>query len=183
MTALLVRATPGMHFRGRNRDGQSSSPADGGNGNDNGAAGAAVVDEEALTPAMAESTRHQQHDENEEQQELVVQVPTNTSTTSTQSFVLPAIGWELSEEAIALRREAIHREVSMFEVHPLHYYIHVCIQSPSLLLFCTTLSTLFYFDIYFTRTGRKSSTCQLYPLFSIMPSSHCITNNRRCCDC
>ena len=113
MSSLLVRATPaGMHFRGRNRDGQGdvSSPADGGNGNDNGAAGA-VVDEEALTPAMVELTRHQQHNENEEQQELVVQVPTNTSTTSTQSFVLPAIGWELSEEAIALRREAIHREV------------------------------------------------------------------------
>jgi hypothetical protein len=98
-----------MHFRGRNRDGQSSSP-DGGN-NDNGNVAGAVVDEEALTPAMVELTRHQQHDENEEQQELVVQVPTNTSTTSTQSFVLPAIGWELSEEAIALRREAIHREV------------------------------------------------------------------------
>ena len=115
MSSLLVRATPaGMHFRGRNRDGQGdiSSPADdGGNGNDNGAAGA-VVDEEALTPAMVELTRHQQHNENEEQQELVVQVPTNTSTTSTtQSFVLPAITWELSEEAIALRREAIHREV------------------------------------------------------------------------
>jgi hypothetical protein len=103
----------GMHFRGRNRDGQgdvSSSP-DGGNGNDNGAG--TVVDEEALPPAMVvESTRQQLHDENEEQQELVVQVPTNTNTTyTTQSFALPAITWELSEEAIALRREAIHREV------------------------------------------------------------------------
>jgi hypothetical protein len=103
-----------MHFRGRNRDGQgdvSSSSDGGGNGNDNGAG--AVVDEEALTPAMVvESTRQQLHDENEEQQELVVQVPTNTNTTSTtQSFALPAITWELSEEAIALRREAIHREV------------------------------------------------------------------------
>ena len=99
-----------MHFRGRNRDGQEMPPPQGGNdGNDNGAG--AVVDEEALTHAMVvESTRQQQHDENEEQQELVVQVPTNTSTTSTtQSFVLPAITWELSEEAIALRREAIHR--------------------------------------------------------------------------
>ena len=108
------RAPPaGMHFRGRNRDGQGdASSSDGGNdGNDNGAG--AVVDEEALTHAMVvESTRQQQHYENEEQQEFVVQVPTNTSTTSTtQSFVLPAITWELSEEAIALRREAIHREV------------------------------------------------------------------------
>jgi hypothetical protein len=102
-----------MHFRGRNRDGQGdASSSDGGNGNINVAG--AVVDEEALTHAIdvESTTRQQLHDENEEQQELVVQVPTNTSTTSTnQSFVLPAITWELSEEAIALRREAIHREV------------------------------------------------------------------------
>jgi hypothetical protein len=107
-----LRATPaGMHFRGRNRDGQGdASSSDGGNINVAGA----VVDEEALTPAMVVelTSRQQQHDENEEQQELVVQVPTNTSTTSTtQSFALPGITWELSEEAIALRREAIHREV------------------------------------------------------------------------
>lgn len=113
MSSLLVRATPaGMHFRGRNRDGQgdvSSSPDGGIDDSDNGA-GCGVVDEEALTPAMVERTRH---DENEELQELVVQVPTITSTT-TQSFVLPQIGWELSEEAIALQREAIHREVSIW---------------------------------------------------------------------
>jgi hypothetical protein len=168
-----------MHFRGRNRDGQGdvSSPADGGNGNDNGAAGA-VVDEEALTPAMVELTRHQQHNENEEQQELVVQVPTNTSTTSTQSFVLPAIGWELSEEAIALRREAIHREVRFY----LLYYS--CIYPITFVIaFLYNVTNMFYFDLYFTRTGRKSSTCQLYPLFSFMSRSYCITNNRRCCDC
>ena len=98
-----------MHFRGRNRDGQGDASSSYG-----GSAGA-VVDEEALT-RMRWSSRINKtaavHDENEEQQELVVQVPTNTSTTSTtQSFVLPAITWELSEEAIALRREAIHREV------------------------------------------------------------------------
>ncbi len=119
--------------RHRTRDGQDdASPApssSNGNANDGG------VDEEAPNVGASSARRDvdgsnannnsststtgenlsagESHDG---EQELVVQVPNSwqQSARIPPSFVLPAVAWEPSEEAMALRREAIHREVRFF---------------------------------------------------------------------
>ena len=59
--------------------------------------------------------------------ELVVQVPNSWqhSASIPPSFVLPPMAWEQSEEATALRREAIHREVRYFGFKSISFILEV----------------------------------------------------------
>ena len=115
--------------RHRTRDGQEdASPApasSNGNANDEG------VDEEAPSSARRDVDRSNANnnsststtggnlstgESHDGEQELVVQVPNSwqQSASIPPSFVFPPMAWEPSEEATALRREAIHREVRRF---------------------------------------------------------------------
>ena len=119
--------------RRRTRDGQEdASPApasSNGNANDEG------VDEEAPNVDASSARRDVDRsnasnnsststtggnlftgESHDGEQELVVQVPNSwqQSASIPPSFVFPPMAWEPSEEATALRREAIHREVRCF---------------------------------------------------------------------
>jgi hypothetical protein len=73
--------------------------------------GSSNANDDSSSPVMA---RNVPSVESPEEHELVVQVPNSWQQSSggiPPSFVLPQTAWEPNEEATALRREAIHREV------------------------------------------------------------------------
>lgn len=74
----------------------------------------------------------------DEEQELVVQIPNgrsnNNSNSAPLSFVLPTIAWEPSEEATALRREAIHQELQRVQRANFIHFLVLCLVPTTLLL-------------------------------------------------
>lgn len=90
-----------------------------------------------LPIASSNQSTHASPATDDEEQELVVQVPTGHSggNSGTPSpFVLPTIAWEPTEEAMALRREAIHREVERVQRSNFVHFLFLCLVPTTLLL-------------------------------------------------
>ena len=144
--------------RHRNRDAEDSPPESAGNaggvdGGRSGESSSAMQNEDielqninshssnnnaTITDAAATTITAASPQTDEEVQELIGQLPNNTATNSAggppSPFVLPAVAWEPSEEATALRREAIHRELERVQRANFIHFLVLCLVPTTLLI-------------------------------------------------
>jgi len=124
---------PASSSLGGDEDGETESPFE----NDADASAGSTSDDLPVTNGNHSLNLSPPTDD--EEQELVVQVPSghangNSGTSSPSPFVLPSLAWEPSEEATALRREAILQEVKRVQRANFIHFLVLCLVPTTLLL-------------------------------------------------